>query len=93
MITVVLRVFLLLREERILIQKLYQKLCIIKSRIMSDKEVKDFMARLDMGLKLAEKRMLQEKALRGETVVVYTEEEGIQYIPAQQLIADRAVSQ
>ena len=60
---------------------------------MSDKEVKDFMARLDMGLKLAEKRMLQEKALRGETVVVYTEEEGIQYIPAQQLIADRAISQ
>ena len=58
---------------------------------MSDKEVKDFMAKLDVGLKLAEQRMLQEKALRGETVVVYTEDKGIQYIPAQQLIADRAV--
>ena len=44
-----------------MIQKLYQKLCIIKSRIMSDKEVKDFMARLDMGLKLAENVCCKKK--------------------------------
>ncbi len=56
---------------------------------MSDKEVKDFMDKLDAGLKLAEKRMLQEKSLRGETVVVYTEDKGIQHIPASQVIASQ----
>lgn len=54
---------------------------------MSEKEVKDFMSKLDAGLKLAEKRMLQEKSLRGETVVVYSEAKGIEYIPASQLVA------
>ena len=44
---------------------------------MSDKEVKEFILKLDAGLKLAEKRMLQEKALRNETVVMYSEEKGI----------------
>ena len=56
---------------------------------MSDKEVKEFMEKLDAGLKLAEERMLQEKSLRGETVVVYTEDKGIQHIPASQVIANR----
>ncbi|MBQ8602791.1 MAG: ribosome recycling factor [Bacteroides sp.] len=54
---------------------------------MSDKEVKEFMEKLDAGLKLAEERMLQEKSLRGETVVIYTEDKGIQHIPASQVIA------
>ena len=58
---------------------------------MSDKEVKEFMEKLDAGLKLAEERMLQEKSLRGETVVVYTEDKGIQHIPASQVIASQAV--
>lgn len=56
---------------------------------MSDKEVKDFIDKLDAGLKLAEERMLQEKSLRGETVVVYTEDKGIQHIPASQVIASQ----
>lgn len=54
---------------------------------MSDKEVKEFMDKLDAGLKLAEERMLREKSLRGETIVVYTEDKGIQHIPASQVIA------
>ena len=58
---------------------------------MSDKEVKEFMEKLDAGLKLAEERMLQEKSLRGETVVVYTEDKGIQHIPASQVIASKAM--
>lgn len=62
-------------------------------RTMSDKEVKEFMAKLDAGLKLAEKRMLQEKALRNETVVIYSEKEGIQYIPAKQVISENAMFQ
>jgi len=55
---------------------------------MSDKEVKEFMDKLDAGLKLAEERMLQEKSLRGENVVVYIE----QHIPASQIIAVRLCS-
>lgn len=58
---------------------------------MSDKEVKEFMDKLDAGLKLAEERMLQEKSLRGETVVVYTEGKGIQHIPASQVIAGQVM--
>ena len=60
---------------------------------MSDKEVKEFILKLDAGLKLAEKRMLQEKALRNETVVMYSEEKGIQHVPAKQIIAENAMFQ
>ena len=55
---------------------------------MSDKEVKEIIEKIDAGLKLAEKRMLEDKASRNENVVVYSEEEGIQYIPAKQVIAE-----
>lgn len=58
---------------------------------MSDKEVKEFMDKLDAGLKLAEERMLQEKSLRGENVVVYIEDKGIQHIPASQVIAGQVM--
>ena len=58
---------------------------------MSDKEVKEFMDKREAGLNLAEERMLQEKSLRGETVVVYTEDKGIQHIPASQVIAGQVM--
>lgn len=54
---------------------------------MSEKEVKELMNLIDAGLKLAEERMLQEKSLRGENVVIYTEGKGIEHIPASQIIA------
>lgn len=60
---------------------------------MSDNEIKEFVEKLDAGLKLAEKRMLQEKSSRGENVVIYTEDKGIQHIPASQVIADNNVFQ
>lgn len=60
---------------------------------MSDKELKEFMEKLDAGLKLAEKRMLQEKALRGESVIVYTEGKGIEHIPASRVISSNALLQ
>ena len=60
---------------------------------MSDKEVKEFIDKLDAGLKLAEKRMLQEKALRDETVVIYSETKGIQRIPAKQVISENTMFQ
>ena len=53
---------------------------------MSDKEVKEFMDKLDAGLKLAEQRMLKEKSLRGESLIIYTEEHGIQHVSPQQFI-------
>ena len=37
---------------------------------MSDKEVKEFSEKLRSGLEIAEKRMLEEKALRGEDIIV-----------------------
>lgn len=43
---------------------------------MSEKEIKDMMNLIDAGLKLAEERILQEKSLRGENVVIYTESKG-----------------
>ncbi|MBR6589868.1 MAG: ribosome recycling factor [Bacteroidaceae bacterium] len=53
---------------------------------MSDKEIKEFINKLNEGLKLAEIRMLQEKSQRGEPVVIYTEENGIQRVSANHII-------
>ena len=60
---------------------------------MSDKEYKDLSKKIDSGLLLAEKRMLQEKALRGESVVICDKNNNIQSIPAQQVIAENSVFQ
>ena len=43
---------------------------------MSNKEANEFVEKLNAGLELAEKRMLQEKSKRGESVVIYTEDKG-----------------
>lgn len=53
---------------------------------MSDKEVKEFMDKLDAGLKLAEQRMLKEKSLRGESLIIYKEDKGIQHVDPQQFL-------
>lgn len=37
---------------------------------MSNKEADEFVKKLNAGLELAEKRMLQEKSSRGENVVI-----------------------
>ena len=60
---------------------------------MSSKEIREFIEKLNAGLELAEKRMLQEKSMRGEDVVIYTEDKGIQHIPASQVIADNNMFQ
>lgn len=54
---------------------------------MSNKEVKNFTQKLETGLRLAEKRMLEEKALHDETIVVSTAEGGFEYIPAKEVLA------
>jgi hypothetical protein len=54
---------------------------------MSNKEIKEFTAKLEKGLRIAEKRMLEEKALHNETVVVSNSEGKIEYIPAKEVLA------
>jgi len=54
---------------------------------MSNKEIKDFTHKLETGLRLAERRMLEEKALHNETVVVSNAEGKIEYIPAKDVLA------
>ena len=60
---------------------------------MSDKEYMEYSKKLDEGLLLAEKRMLQEKALRGEDVVVCDSNNNIMRIPAKQVIEKNVIFQ
>jgi hypothetical protein len=53
---------------------------------MSNKEIQDFAEKLNYGLALAERRMLEEKALHGEDIVVCTTEDKIQRIPASEAL-------
>lgn len=53
---------------------------------MSDDEIKAIVKQIDDGLKIAEKRMLEEKALRGECVIAFSEDKGIYNIPADKVI-------
>ena len=53
---------------------------------MTEEEILDFQEKIDRGLQLAEERMLQEKALHDECVVVQTMDGTIQRIPAKQVI-------
>ena len=55
---------------------------------MSDKEIAEFGEKLKYGLDLAERRMLEEKALHGQDIVVCDTDGNIQRIPAQQAIAN-----
>ncbi len=57
---------------------------------MSNKEYSEL---LKKGLELAEKRMLQEKALRGEDIVTCDAQNNIVLIPAQQVIDSNPVFQ
>lgn len=60
---------------------------------MSNKEIQEFNEKLRRGLDIAEKRMLQEKALRGQDVVVCGPDLIIRRIPARQVIAENPVFQ
>lgn len=62
-----------------------------KLKTMSNKEVKEFSEKLRNGLKLAEKRMLEDKAFRGEDIIVSSDGETFQRIPAKQVMAGNYV--
>ena len=55
---------------------------------MSSKELKDFTEKLNRGLEIAEKRMLEEKAMRGQDVIVCDANNNIRRIPASHVIAN-----
>ena len=54
---------------------------------MSIKEIKDLTRKLEVGLQIAEKRMLEEKALHDESIVVSNSDGKIEYIPAKEALA------
>jgi hypothetical protein len=60
---------------------------------MSNKEIEEFNEKLRYGLNIAEKKMLQEKALRGQDVVVCGSDQIIRRIPAKQVIAENPAFQ
>ena len=53
---------------------------------MSNKEIAEFGEKLQYGLDLAERRMLEEKALHGEDIVVCAADDTIERIPASEAI-------
>ncbi len=53
---------------------------------MSEKEIKELEEKLTIGLQLAERRMLEEKALHDECVIVQSSDGVIRRIPAKQFI-------
>jgi hypothetical protein len=57
---------------------------------MSNKEVQELAEKLRDGLAVAEQRMLEEKALRDQDVIVCDDNDNIQRIPAKELLAETA---
>lgn len=53
---------------------------------MSDKDIKEFAETLKYGLDIAERRMLEEKALHGQDIVVCRKDGTIQHVPAREAI-------
>ena len=53
---------------------------------MSDKDAQLFTERLQYGLDLAERRMLEEKALHGQDIVVCADDNTIKRIPASEAL-------
>ena len=58
---------------------------------MSDKDIMEFSQKRQQGLNLAERRMLEEKALRGQDIIICNDEGIIQRIPAKKAIEALAV--
>ena len=58
----------------------------LKYRIMSNKEVKVFSDKLRQGLMIAERIMLEEKALHNEDLIVSSDGETFQRISAKEII-------
>ncbi len=55
--------------------------------------MREFSEKLKRGLEIAEKRMLKEKALRGQDVIVCDENNNIRRIPAEEVISKNPIFQ
>lgn len=55
---------------------------------MSNKEIQELAEKMKHGLELAERRMLEEKALRGEDLIVSKDGKTIERIPAKVILAE-----
>ena len=53
---------------------------------MSDKDIQEFAEKLHYGLDIAERRMLEEKALHGQDIVVCHTDGTIHRVPAEEAI-------
>ena len=53
---------------------------------MSDKEIQEFAEKLQDGLDIADRRMLEEKALHGQDIVVCHTDGTIHNVPANEAI-------
>ena len=53
---------------------------------MSDKDAQILTEKLQYGLALAERRMLEEKALHGQDIVICNDDDTIERIPASEAI-------
>ena len=66
---------------------------LIKLGNMSNREIQVFSEKIRLGLELAEMRMLQDKALHGDAVVICDSNNNIKHIPAQQVIDNHVIFQ
>lgn len=53
---------------------------------MTDEEFKELSEKINYGLRLAERRMLEEKALHGEDIVVCGDDNIIKRVPAKEAL-------
>ena len=53
---------------------------------MTDEEIKELSEKIQYGLRIAERRMLEEKALHGQDIVVCDENNNIKRIPAKEAL-------
>ena len=60
---------------------------------MSNKELNEFSEKIRNGLKLAEKRMLEDKAIHNEDIIVSSDGVTFMRIPAKQVIAENPMFQ
>ena len=72
-----------------------RKVCIFanwnEQDAMTEQEIIELQAKIDEGLRLAERRMLQEKALHREDIIVCNDDGIIQRIPAKKALEALAV--
>lgn len=55
---------------------------------MSNNEIENYIATLDKGLEEAERVMLEEKALRNESIVIAEKDGTIKNVPAKEVLTE-----